>query len=126
MSVTTSNLNQLQLSILQSGLDDWISLAVADAAGVFYASDPATVKKDVEAALRGLTLSGALEIGDLSGPKGFSRSTEPAETALRSAMTGYQHAVETWAFSVWFNNTAQGDQLANAAPKTEYHEADEE
>lgn len=111
-------LNGLELSILQKGVDDWISIATVNAIAHYYADNQEHIEVQIERALYRLLEMAALEIGDLSD--GFQRSPEPWESALRAAMDQYRTKADFWGLSVWFDNTELGDRMANSESPTAY------
>lgn len=114
----------LELSILQEGLHDWVSIGDVAAMVDFY-SPPETDDVDgMKPALRHLLTIGALEIGDLKGPKHFRAWRGTTEAALRKAAALYRRDPREAVWHVWFNLTPAGKKVAEASPFTEYYLSD--
>ncbi|WP_018331834.1 hypothetical protein [Actinomycetospora chiangmaiensis] len=102
--------------ILVSGLDDWVSLAEARslvqvARGNLH--DHALRAETLSVVSR-LLADGLVRPGTLSDR--FSAWDDDAERAVERIAEGWDDAdADDWLYSVWFENTASGNDLARSA-----------
>lgn len=102
------------IKILVSGLDDWVSLAEARslvqvARGTL---DDHGLRAETLAVVSHLLTEGLVRPGTLSDR--FSAWDDDADDAVERIAEGWDDA-DGWLYSVWFENTARGNELARSA-----------
>lgn len=108
-------MNRLSLSVLVSGLDDWVPLAAIEGLALKYRAPENKIGDTVVACLRQLSERNLVELGEVSD-EGFFAWNEPASEALdRIADARTRLDSGEWGFCCWVCNKAEGDDVARTS-----------
>jgi hypothetical protein len=108
--------DELALSILASGLVDWVSLLAASShARLLFGHDWEESIQLAVNAIRRLREGGLVRVGWPDGEGGFHEVTGDIESWLAEAIPRYRTSTDThgeWQWYLWTENTPAGDSKA--------------
>lgn len=114
-----AELTEAAVAVLQTGLDDWVSLADLDAVAGFYGADDPARAELVEAVVRELAGSGLVRVGGLTRA-GFSAFDVDLERAVGVVLGEYRNRGPAWPFNAWLDTTDAGDAAARRLPRARF------